>query len=124
MAANVAAVAPAAAAPAAAVSSFDGGYAATMYGGSVKLSLQISRGVGTVVMTAPGCEPIRFPLAVAGDGTVSGRTYLNCAFGANVIGANLRPGEFDIDSQWVQGRLRLWFRNPSNTFSLDLRRDR
>jgi peptidoglycan hydrolase-like protein with peptidoglycan-binding domain len=105
-------------------SSVDRSYSGTLYGASVKVSLQISRGAGTVVVAAPGCEPIRFPVSISSDGTIAGKTYINCSFGASSIGSNLRPGDFEIDGR-VQGDQadHLWFRNSANTFKVALRRE-
>jgi serine/threonine protein kinase len=121
-AAKALAIPVAAAAPAGAPSSIDGPYNGILYGGSVRLSLQVSRGAGTMTITAPGCETMRFALAVAADSVVSGKTYLNCSFGAGVTGANLRPGDFEIDGRFWGGQYRLNFRSPANTFSVGLRR--
>jgi peptidoglycan hydrolase-like protein with peptidoglycan-binding domain len=119
-----AAARPAATPATGAATSHDGAYSGIMYGGSVKVALQLSRGAGTIALSAPGCEPIRFAVSASSDGAIAGKTYINCSFGATAIGANLRPGDFDIDGRIQGNEGQIWFRNPSNTFSLRMRRDR
>src|SRR5262249_21705086 len=95
---------------------FDGTYSGQLrfpggagHAGRVDASLRVTNGRGAGTLSAPGCSPSPFTLAVQPAGKVLGEGSFNCVAGYNASTPYL-SGPFTIDGSHEDKSLRLTFR--------------